>query len=199
MKKNSKKKMIVLAGISTFMVLGGTLAYFTTNDSFTNTFKVAKYQPQIIETFESPEKWMPGTTTQKEIAITNNGNIDMALRAQYEEKWINANGEEIPLMDSNNNIAAIINFNEGWVKEADGFYYYGAKDNLTRLKPDEKSTSFIKSVTFNKNIEATLTKEVSEDGKTITYQSNGSGYDDARYILTIKIDTIQYNQANNIW
>ena len=53
--------------------------------------------------------------------------------------------------------------------------------------------------TFNENIKASLHEEVSSDGQTITYTSDGTGYDNATYKLIIKIDTIQYDQANNIW
>ena len=49
------------------------------------------------------------------------------------------------------------------------------------------------------NAKASLTEEVSDDGHTITYSSDGTGYDNATYKLTIKIETIQYNQANSLW
>lgn len=52
---------------------------------------------------------------------------------------------------------------------------------------------------FNKNIKADLKEFKSMDGKIITYTSTGSGYDNATYSLTIKIDTIQYDQAKNVW
>ena len=103
------------------------------------------------------------------------------------------------LKDSNNNVAAIINFNDGWTKDSDGYYYYGSKDSLTKVEPGNESTSFISGVTFNENITASLNKTESSDGKTITYESTGNGYDNATYTLTIKIDTIQYDQANNVW
>src|SRR5574344_1594160 len=97
MKKTNKKKLIVLMGIGIFTVLGGTLAYFTTSDSFPNVFKIAKYGTQIVETFESPDNWTPGTTTRKEITVKNDSSIDIAIRATYEEKWVNANGETMSL------------------------------------------------------------------------------------------------------
>ena len=81
----------------------------------------------------------------------------------------------------------------------DGYYYYGSKDNLTKLMPDDTSSSFINSVTFNENIKANLKETVSEDGQTITYQSDGNGYDNAQYTLTLKLETVQYDQAENIW
>lgn len=195
----NKKKLLLLAGISAFTILGGTLAYFTTSDNFENVFTIAKYQPQVVEEFISPETWTPGTTTSKTITITNNGNINMAVRASYDEKWISSNGTNLSLQDSDGNIASIINFNNDWAKDSDGYYYFGSKDNLTKLKPTETSSSFISGVTFNENITANLKKITSSDGKTITYESTGSDYDGAKYTLTIKIDTIQYDQALNVW
>ena len=199
MKKNKNRKILAVLSISLFTFLGGTLAYFTTSTTFKNVFNTAKYETQIIEDFVSPDDWTPGTTTKKEITVTNKGTIDMAVRASYEEKWVDANGNELSLTDAEGNVASIINFNSGWTKDADGYYYYGSKDSLTALTPNTTSNSFISGVTFNSNIVATLTKAESADGKTITYTSSGNGYDDAKYTLTVRIDTVQYDQANNVW
>ena len=198
-KTKNNKKLFVVTCLSLATVLGGTLAYFNTNSSIVNTFKTALYQNEIVEKFESPITWTPGTTTEKTVKVTNTGNTDMAIRATFTEKWVNANGEELSLKDQNDNIAAIIDFNTTWTKNEDGYYYYGSKDNLTKLMPDDTSSSFIKSVTFNENIKANLKETVSEDGQTITYQSDGNGYDNAQYTLTLKLETVQYDQAENIW
>lgn len=196
--KSNKKKLLIVSGISLFTILGGTLAYFTTSSDITNIFKTALYQHRIVEKFESPSNWTPGTTTEKNIKITNTGSISMAVRASYSEKWVNADGEEISLKDSDNNVAAIIHFDDSWQKDSDGYFYYGSKENKTKVKTNETTTSFINSVTFNENIKTTLNQTISSDGKIITYESSGKGYDNARYVLTIKIDTIQYDQSN-IW
>ena len=197
--RKNKRKLLIVTGISALTILGGTLAYFTTSDTIQNIFKTALYQHQIVEKFESPSDWTPGTTTEKTIKVTNTGSISMAVRASYIEQWVTSNGNEIPLKDSENNVAAIINFNEGWTKSSDGHYYYGSKDNMTKVAPGETTSSFISGVTFNNNIKASLNKTVSADGQTITYTSTGNGYDNAIYKLTVKIDTIQYDQAGNIW
>lgn len=197
--KNNKKKMLIVSGISILTILGGTLAYFTTSSSFANSFKAALYQNEIIEKFESPTNWTPGTTTEKTVKVTNTGSIPMAVRAKYTEKWVSENGKELSLKDNNNNIAAIVNINSSWTKNGDGFYYYGSKENLTKLQEGQSSNSFISSVKFNENIQASLKETISSDGQTITYTSTGDGYDNARYILTIRLDTIQYDQANNVW
>lgn len=198
-KTKNNKKLFVVTCLSLATVLGGTLAYFNTNSSIVNTFKTALYQNEIIETFSSPITWTPGTTTEKTVKVTNTGNTDMAIRATYIEKWVNANGEELSLKDEEDNVAAIIEFNESWHQAEDGYYYYGSKDNLTKLMPDDTSSSFINSVTFNENVKANLKETISDDGQTITYQSDGNGYDNAQYTLTLKLETVQYDQAENIW
>lgn len=198
-KKDNRKKLLIVGGISLFTIIGGTLAYFTTSSTIKDIFNTAKYETKIVEVFESPTDWTPGTTTEKTIKVTNNGSIDMALRATYTEKWVNANGKEISLNDTDGNVAAIIHFNDSWKLNEDGYYYYGSKDSLTKLTPTETSTSFISGVTFNENIKADLNTSVSQDGQTITFSSTGKGYDNATYTLTVKIDTIQYDQAHNVW
>lgn len=206
MKKNNnkeetknKKKLLIVLSISLFTIIAGTLAYFTTSSRIANIFKTSIYQNTIIEEFESPKKWTPGTTTPKTVKVTNTGNISMAVRASYTETWINGKGKEISLLDENDNVAAIINFNTGWTRDNDGYFYYGSKSNKTELLPNTTSSSFISGVTFNKDIASKLTETISEDGQTITYTSSGNGYDNATYKLTVKIDTVQYDQASSLW
>lgn len=200
MKKNKqKKRLLLLLGIAVLTVLGSTIAYFTTSTDIANYFKIALYQNEIVEKFVSPDNWTPGTTTDKTITVKNTGSINMAVRVSYTEKWTSANGSELNLTDENGNVASIINFNEGWTKDSDGYYYYGSKENMNKVKPNEITTSFISGVTFNHNIKSSLKETKSDDGQTITYTSTGDGYDNATYSLIIKIDTIQYDQAQNIW
>ena len=195
----NKKKLLIVSIISILAVIGGTLAYFTTTTTIKDIFKTAIYQNEITEVFEAPENWTPGTTTDKTVKVTNTGSIDMAVRVSYTEKWITSNNKELSLKDENGEVASIINFNDDWTKDEDGYYYFGSKENKTVLKPGETSTSFMNGVTFNPNIVSSLSETVSQDGKTVTYTSTGNGYDNAQYILVVKLDTIQYDQADNIW
>ena len=199
-KQNKKRRKLLIASvIGILTVIGGTLAYFTTTTTIKDIFKTAMYQNEITEVFEAPANWTPGTTTDKTVKVTNTGSIDMAVRVSYTEKWITANNKELSLKDDNGEVASIINFNDDWTKDDDGYYYFGSKENKTVLKPGETSTSFMSGVTFNPNIVSSLSETVSQDGKTVTYTSTGNGYDNAQYILIVKLDTIQYDQADNIW
>lgn len=194
-----KKKLLVVGALGMLTVLGGTLAYFTTTTNIVNKFKTGLYQNKIVEEFVSPTNWTPGTVTEKTVKVTNSGDIPMAVRASITEKWVSASGKELSLKDSNNNVASIIEFGEEWTKDNDGFYYYGTKENKTVLDASAETTSFIKSVKFNENIKATLKESISSDGKTVTYTSSGDGYDNATYTLTVRIDTVEYDAARNLW
>lgn len=200
-KENSKnkKKLLVVGALGMLTVLGGTLAYFTTTTNIVNKFKTGLYQNKIVEEFVSPTNWTPGTVTEKTVKVTNSGDIPMAVRASITEKWVSASGKELSLKDSNNNVASIIEFGDEWTKDNDGFYYYGTKENKTVLDASAETTSFIKSVKFNENIKATLKESISSDGKTVTYTSSGDGYDNATYTLTVRIDTVEYDAARNLW
>ena len=195
----NKKKLLVVGALGMLTVLGGTLAYFTTTTNIVNKFKTGLYQNKIVEEFVSPANWTPGTVTEKTVKVTNSGDIPMAVRASITEKWVSASGKELSLKDSNNNVASIIEFGEEWTKDNDGFYYYGTKENKTVLDASAETTSFIKSVKFNENIKATLKESISSDGKTVTYTSSGDGYDNATYTLTVRIDTVEYDAARNLW
>lgn len=195
----NKKKLLVVGVLGMLTVLGGTLAYFTTTTNVVNKFKTGLYQNKIVEEFVSPTNWTPGTVTEKTVKVTNTGDIPMAVRASITEKWVSASGKELSLKDSNNNVASIIEFGDEWTKDNDGFYYYGTKENKTVLDASAETTSFIKSVKFNENIKATLNENVSADGKIVTYTSSGDGYDNATYTLTVRIDTVEYDAARNLW
>ena len=190
-----------LSIISLFTILGSTLAYFTTTDRAATTFLSGKYQGNIVQDVSSPRSWLPGQTISKNVVVTNTGNVDMALRASIVETWYNADGEVISNELSNGEAVALLNLGSDWVLDSDGHYYYGTKSNLLKLEPNKKSSSFLKSVTFNPNTTASLASTVQSDGvtTTVTYKSSGKGYDNAKYNLHIVIDTIQYDQASNVW
>ena len=69
--KNYKPIAFSLLIIGVLCVIGYTIAYFTTSDSFDNKFYASDYVVEVEETFESPDHWEPGDTTPKEVIATN--------------------------------------------------------------------------------------------------------------------------------
>ena len=80
MKKNRKSIIFLLLLFVFFLTIGGTIAYFSSRDTFVNEFDAANYVIEVEETFESPDNWTPGTTTPKEVIATNRSDMPVAVR-----------------------------------------------------------------------------------------------------------------------
>ena len=195
--KNYKPIAFSLLIIGVLCVIGYTIAYYSTSDSFSNKFYASDYVVEVEETFESPDHWEPGDTAPKEVIATNRSEFPVAVRVKLTSSWEDANGNPISIFDSDDNLAAIINFTDGYKTKwtyINGYYYY-----LTPLEKDESTTSLLDSVTFN--------PEVAVDGTTDCQTNNGKmictstldGYAGGKYTLQVDIETCQYNKYEEIW
>ena len=186
----NKKTLMVLGIIALIGVVGVTFAYFTTTKTFENMFQTKPYGTTIEETFTSPDNWTPGTTTPKKVEVTNTGEVAVAVRAKIEQTWTSKNGASLGLKQGTNT-AAILNFpaNNKWT-ERSGWYYYNED-----LAPGAKTAPFLESVTFNDKITADLT---CTGTTSYTCTSSGNGYDGAKYVLKITVETIQAD-AKSSW
>ena len=195
--KNKKPIIFIVLLFTVLLIVGGTIAYYTSTDTFSNEFETGIYQIQVQENFISPDDWTPGTTTPKEVIATNKGNVDVAVRVKLTENWIDANGDPLPLRDSNYRYAAIINLandNRWKYNYSDGYYYYNYY-----LKPNESTTSLIKSVTFNPNVNISQDKNCETVNGITTCATSLGGYSGGKYTLTVDIETCQYDEYRNIW
>lgn len=205
-KIKSKKSLVALLLVAVLGIVGVTIAYFTSTDTFKNVFGTKPYSMEVVETFESPDDWTPGTTTNKTVVATNKGDVEAAVRVSYTESWVGANGEPLSLTDSATptpNRAAIINFasdlSTKWTKSTEGgkdYYYY-----KTKLAKNASTTSLIESVTFNPAVTISTTDNCVEDATahTKTCTTTTSGYAGGTYTLTIKVETVQYDQYQTAW
>lgn len=197
--KNKKPIIFIALLIVACFVVGGTLAYYTSSSVFTNTFNTSPYQVLTQEEFASPDNWTPGDTTTKTIFATNKGNSPVAVRVKLTENWVDENGNPLPLVDSNDDPLAIINFSSGYENDwayLDGYYYF-----TRALSRKQSTTPLIDSVTYNPAVrqEATntcvLIPETHKKKCTMAVSEYGGG----KYTLQIDIETCQYNQYQNIW
>ena len=198
-----KKTILGLALVCVIGIVGASIAYFSSTDTFQNIFGTKTYKMEVVETFESPDDWTPGTTTPKTVVATNKGDVDAAVRVSFEEEWKDASNNPLPATDGNNHHAAIINFtsdlNKKWITSTeDGktYYYYKAK-----IAKNESTPTLIESVTFNPALEIDVDHNCVTDSETHkqTCTSETSGYAGGSYKLTIKVETIQYDQYKNGW
>ena len=193
------RKPIIFAALLFVICLtvGGTIAYYTSSDTFENTFNSGTYDIETQENFVSPDNWTPGTTTPKTVIATNKGTTPAAVRIKLTPSWVDANGDPLPLKDGNNNDAAIINFSNNydrkWIYQ-DGYYYY-----KRALNENQSTTSLLKSVTFNPNFEIDKTENCTTSDGLTTCRTTYNDYSGGTYTLQVEIETCQYDQYQEIW
>ena len=197
--KNKKMPIIALALVALVGIVGGTIAYFSSTAVLPNVFQSQKYKTVARETFVAPTDWKPGTKTQKEVMVTNEGNVPVVVRVTESGVWTNAKGEvidESPLEDSAKG-AIIERVLTNWTKHTDGKYYY----NEVLAAGATTKDSYIRSVTFNATVNADVTCEETSDasGKTITCESSEEGYAGAKYTLTLTVETVQSDAVKEVW
>ena len=197
----NKKSLVALVLVAVLGIVGVTIAYFTSTDTFTNIFRTKPYQVQTIDIFESPSDWVPGTTTDKVVFVNNSGNVPAAVRISYSEAWKDATDQELPLLDGNNNAAAVINFSgdweDNWIKSTEGgkdYYYY-----KSALKAGYTTPALLESVTFNPDVEIETTKECETEDTMTTCTTSAGGYAGGTYTLTVKVETVQFDQYKEAW
>ena len=210
---DNKKSLIALALVALIGIVGGTYAYFTTTSKLTNEFTTGTYSTSVTEEFTSPDNWTPGTTTTKKVNVKNNGSVPIVARAIFTEKWTAASGANLALTRDGVTVA-LFDVNANWVyNAADGYYYYN-----TVLNTNGVSADFISEVTFNPDFalkettfdadgnpdvvgDITCTKDNKEGTgtTTITCANETSGYAGATYTLDITIETVQADQAAQVW
>ena len=205
-KINNKKSLVALVLVTILGIVGVTIAYFTSTNTFENVFGTKPYSMEVVETFESPDDWTPGTTTNKTIIATNKGDVDAAVRVSYTESWVDANGNPLSLTDNATptpNRAAIINFASDygtkWTKSTEGgkdSYYY-----KTKLTKNASTSSLIESVTFNPAVTISTTDNCVNNSTTHTKTctTTTSGYAGGTYTLTVTVETVQYDQYQTVW
>ena len=103
----NKKKVsaLLIAGILSIGAIGGTLAWFTSQDSVTNAFQTGSIDNpgntdggiNIEENFEKndAENMTPGDEVTKEVSVTNTASYNQLIRAKIEKVWKNSEGNVV--------------------------------------------------------------------------------------------------------
>ena len=201
-KKKNRKPLIALLVVAILGIIGGTFAYFTSSDTFTNVFSTKPYHVEVVETFQSPTDWTPGTTTAKTIVATNKGDIDAAVRIHYTESWTDSTNNALSLKDGNDQSAAIINFvgvGSNWIQSTEGgvnYYYYKNK-----IAKNQSTPSLISGVTFNPAVTISSSHNCvdNDTAHTKTCTTTTSGYAGGTYTLTFYVETVQFDQYQTAW
>lgn len=130
----NKKKLsaLLLAGILTAGVVGGTFAWFTSKDTVTNQFATTGTDEpgnpdagiDIWEKFEKATNVVPGTTTDKLVQVKNTSTYDQFIRVKITPKW-EKDGLDASYLDLNFVKANLGNGQGQWFKDGDYYYYIG--------------------------------------------------------------------------
>lgn len=83
MKRITKQFPFVLTALFLVAIcgIGSTLAYLTSSDTVVNKFPVGNVESNIEEVFPEPSP-SPGATAQKEVKVTNTGNLPSFVRVR---------------------------------------------------------------------------------------------------------------------
>ena len=172
-----KKKIqaLAVAGVLTVGVVGGTLAWFTSQDSVKNTFNTGASNDEngngikIVEEFTPPTDMLPGDEVNKDVQVKNTATYDQFVKVKLtptfvevgkdgsrnaikQREIINELGQKQTYTLDTSKI--ILNFtgnlnadnsNGSWVKEGEYYYYMG------KVKPSELTSMLLDSVTLDKN------------------------------------------------
>lgn len=103
----NKKKVsaLLIAGILSIGAIGGTLAWFTSQDSVTNAFQTGSTNNpgntdggiNIEENFEKNDagNMTPGDEVTKEVSVTNNASYNQLIRVKIEKVWKDSKGNVV--------------------------------------------------------------------------------------------------------
>lgn len=194
-----KKRIIVIAALALLIALvGGTVAFYSDSLFFQNNFKLAGDNIEYTETFESPNNWKSCDETAKTFVITNKSATTVAARFKIAEYWKAAGStstdqaSELSLTYQGQKVA-IINFQneDDWERDGDWYVY------KYPLGENQSTSSLLKSVTFNCDINFAGNVSYSADGKSGT--TNTTDYQNAKYHLFITAQTAPADKIGEIW
>jgi len=124
MKKSILVGMLVFS-LAALMVVGGTLAWFTSEAEVTNTFKAGTVEIEVLEKGENEENitnWNPGDTTDYDVSVKSHGSKQTYVRVKLEPVWYD--GEKEANVDEDNVELTLAEDWENYWVLADGWYYY---------------------------------------------------------------------------
>lgn len=162
---NKKVQALAVAGVLTVGVVGGTLAWFTSQDSVKNTFNTASSNGEngkgikIIEEFVEPKNMLPGDNVNKDVKVSNTATYDQFIKVKLTPTFVDPKSSDRKKITEVNGKTLdtkniILNFTENlkkdksngsWFKDGDYYYYMG------KVKPNELTSMLLDSVTLSKD------------------------------------------------
>lgn len=122
-----KRNIAALAGVAAVLTIGGSLAYFNQTMQVENNFDTAKFGSTMVEDFKPSEgkDWQPGVEVNKDVVVTNTGDVPVVVRVKMDEKWMRGNDTFKTIAADDEKGNRIVEVKQGEGREED------AKDGLT--------------------------------------------------------------------
>ena len=119
--------MLFRSGIAGLVAIGGTFAYYSAEQTFSNPFNTTNYSTSATEKFNpngDNNNWEPGSTVDKEVFATNTGDGDVWVRVKFDEAWMR-DGILIPVtkdekVDENHQFGSISGLDKFGIAGAEG-------------------------------------------------------------------------------
>ena len=185
----NKRKILLLASILVMVAIlgvGGTLAYFTADDTATNTITVGNVKIDLEEPSwneENAEDSYPGQVLPKDPEVENVGKNPCFIRIEATgwDSLIDAGLSEEKIKYST--AGEVDTLGEGWV-EFDGYFYY-----MTAVEAGDKTTALFDEIV----IPTDVVNDGSGDGYDIVItahavQSQGATFEDAEKPTVEELD-----------
>lgn len=163
---NKKVQALAVSGVLTVGVIGGTLAWFTSQDSVKNPFNTASNKDnngsgiKIIEKFDKPDNMLPGDEVNKDVQVSNTTTYDQFIKVKLTPKFVDVNNNRTVITEKDgkqldiqkiklNVVKENVNGSKSsgtWFDGKDGYYYY-----MGKVAPDQFTNTLLDSVTLASN------------------------------------------------
>ena len=215
----SKKKLslVIAAGVLLIAVVGGSLAWFTSQDTKTNHFTTGSISHEIVEDFDTTgpsQDLLPGDEVNKDVWINNTGKSDALLRVKITPQWMNGEeadttlGNELVFAEKVQTALNESGIAEGatWVLGNDGYLYYTSILSVNSEEVEKQTAQLLDAVRLSGKI-TDQTKFANKEMNVIieseTVQVNKDAYEEEWFTenesgLTTVIDASIANMLNNL-
>ena len=165
---NKKVQALAVSGVLTVGVIGGTLAWFTSQDKATNAFNTASNSDnngsgiKIVEEFTEPKNMLPGDNVNKDVQVKNTTTYDQFIKVKFTPKFVKVaedgsrkeitevNGQKLETKNIELNFTNKLSKdkeNGTWFAGRDGYYYY-----MGKVAKEQFTNTLLDSVTLNSKV-----------------------------------------------
>ena len=176
------KKALGLIGIAALAAVGGTFAYFSASETFTNPFNTTNFSTSSTEKFNPSEggDWKPGKEVDKEVFAQNTGDGLVWVRVKFDEEWKREGGDPFGVWNSGSPAffptTADTALSNGESGETDHQPGSGEGEDAVTGDKDGLTGSDVGSVVYKNLVEANILRNEPTEEAAQWYFNESDGY-----------------------